>query len=274
MNEHWLGQLIEGAYDAAVDGNWYEWMEWLRRSMGASGGFLARLTQEGEGSASLPIACGSDLCSDLIRTYVAHRGQDPWYQTAQQCTNNVIALDAKLRRQRARSEIATLYEQLECHFHTGVVLSSDNGHFLLTLHRGPCQNDFSPEQLEALGQITRHLRQALALTPFLFERVEARLNQTQLSDPHCPQAVVRANGIPAFINEAMDDFLASSEQPFSYHQGRLAPRQPLLRRLVEQAQRQACQRHASVKVPLGQRHLSVTPLPEQVLPDAALWQIQ
>ncbi|GAA4889048.1 hypothetical protein [Ferrimonas pelagia] len=275
MNEQWLGQLIEGAYDAAVDGLWYEWLDWLRRSLGASGGVLAHLGTAGLPVKSLPIACGSDLCSNLVGTYVERRSQDPWYRQARRQRNNVVLLDARTRRARARGELSGVFEGWKCHYHTGAVLSSEQGHYLLSLHREPGQSDFNAEQIRMLDQINQHLRQALALTPFLYERVEQRLHRCRLDEREQPQAVVRENGVPAFVNDAMAAYLRGQGHAFRFHHGRLCGRKPLLDRLLQQAQQQACQGQTGVcRLPLEHGALSVSPLPEEVLPRAALWQIQ
>ncbi|WP_298444163.1 hypothetical protein [uncultured Ferrimonas sp.] len=270
MTEQWMGEVIEGAFDAAVDGSWYQWLDFLRHSMGASGGMLAHLGQP----SALPIACGSDICGTAVNRYLTHRRQDPWYCLANSQPNQVTVLDGPMRLRRAHSDVADLCQQLQSHFHTGSVLSSDTGNILLTLHRGPDQCDFDPKQLQALSQVIGHLRSALAITPLLFERVQQRLSAAQLADQQHPQAVVRANGIPAFVNDRMRDYLQRQRHPFQYHQGRLGSSFPMLTRLIDQAQRRACSSYQRTsRVPLGDGLLQVTPLPESVLADAALWHI-
>ncbi len=278
MNEERLGQLIDGAYDAAVEGQWYEWLEQLRQQMSAAGGVLAHLGSAGIPVRTLPIACGGDLAPELVDTYLERRSQDPWYQQVRRQRNNVITLNARMRRQRACSELAELYQDLNCHYHTGAVLSGDHGHFLLALYRAPGQQDFCAEQQRILTSLNRHLRQAMALTPMLFELVQGRLLADKLNDTQVPQAVVRANGVPAFVNEAMASYLRRRDQPFHFHRGRLGGRQPFLDRLLARTQSQLC--HAprpareEVRIPLGPQDLSLRPLPPQVLEGATLWQIR
>ncbi|GAA5189158.1 hypothetical protein GCM10025772_10890 [Ferrimonas gelatinilytica] len=278
MNEERLGQLIEGAYDAAVEGQWYEWLEQLRQQMSAAGGMLAHLGSAGIPVRSLPVACGGDLVPELVHSYLERRRQDPWYCQVRRQRNNVITLDARMRRLRARSALADLYQGLNCHYHTGAVLSGGHGHFLLALHRAPGQEDFGAEQQQMLSCINQHLRQAMALTPMLFELVQGRLLADKLNDTQVPQAVVRANGVPAFVNEAMANYLRGQGQPFRFHRGKLGGRQPFLDRLIERAQNRLCQSGVAacqaVTIPLGQQDLSLMPLPPQVLEGATLWQIR
>ncbi|MBY5990863.1 hypothetical protein [Ferrimonas balearica] len=279
MGDEWLGQVIEGAYDAAVEGGWYDWLNGLRRSLGGSGAVLALLTKGSEAYRALPIACGDpSLSTGRLQHYLSLRHSDPWYQQARRQRNQVVILDEALRRCRADTELSTLFGDIDCHYSVGSILSTDHGHHLLGLYRGAEQSDFCPGQLKAIELVSRHLRQAMALTPFLHERIASRLADSRLSHPECPQAVVRANGTLAFANAAMEHYLCDRHTQLKFRRGRLGARQPLLQRLLDRAQTQACQTELTHcqqgRLPLGSDTVTITPVPQSVLPGAALWQIQ
>ncbi|QIZ77148.1 hypothetical protein [Ferrimonas lipolytica] len=270
MTEENIGALIEGAYDAAIDGCWYEWLEQLRLQMGACGGFLAHMW----GTTTLPIACGDDIHRNHLERYLSVRNNDPWYQTASNQHNRLVSVDEQLSQQRIQSNIEGLWLNLQSHFHIGSVLSNTSGESILTLHRRPQLGDFSPEQLESLSLLIEHLRSALALTQLLFEQVEQRLQQQGLLNAAIPQAVVRANGIPAYMNHAMKSYLSQATN-IVLRQGRMETAEPMVNRLIQQAQLRACdERRRESRLPLDGLQLMLSPLDETVLANAALWQIQ
>lgn len=279
MGDEWLGQIIEGAYDAAVEGGWYDWLNTLRRALGGAGAVLAMLPRRSAAHRTLPIACGDPgLSTDRVQFYLSQRGADPWYRHARRCRNQVVQLDEQLRRHRQESTLAELFHVLDCHYSVGSILSTDHGHHLLGLYRCQGQSDFCAQQLLAIEQITRHLRQAMALTPFLHERIGARLDACQLNNQSTPQAVVRANGTLAYANAAMENYLCDAGNPLRFKRGRLGARQPLLQRMLERTQAMACQGklpdRLGSRLPLGPDQVTITPTPDSVLSGSALWQIQ
>ncbi|MBY6186707.1 hypothetical protein KUV89_08755 [Marinobacter hydrocarbonoclasticus] len=279
MGDEWLGQIIEGAYDAAVEGSWYDWLNSLRRALGGAGAVLALLPRHSAASRSLPIACGDpQLSTHMVQHYLRQRGADPWYRVAKRQRNQVVILDEQLRRNRQESSLAGLFQSLDCHYSVGSVLSTEHGHHLLGLYRCQGQNDFCAQQLRAIDQIARHLRQAMALTPFLHERIGARLHNSALIRNDLPQAVVRANGTLAYTNAAMEEYLSEQHSLLRFRKGCLGARQPLLQRMLERTQAMACNGSLNGqpgnRLPLGEDQMTIIPTPESVLPGAALWQIE
>ncbi|ADN75393.1 hypothetical protein Fbal_1184 [Ferrimonas balearica DSM 9799] len=279
MGDEWLGHIIEGAYDAAVEGGWYDWLNSLRRALGGTGAVLALLPRHSAAHRALPIACGDKtLSTGAVQHYLSQRGVDPWYQQARRQRNQVVQLDESLRRDRLDSPLAELFRTLDCHYSVGSILSTEHGHHLLGLYRCQGQSDFCRQQLRAVEQIALHLRQAMALTPFLHERIGARLDASHLASEAQPQAVVRANGTLAYANAAMEHYLCDAQTPLRFRRGRLGARQPLLQRMLERTQAAACQGQLAERLggrlPLGSDQVTIMPTPESVLAGAALWQIQ
>ncbi len=279
MGDEWLGQIIEGAYDAAVEGGWYDWLNTFRRALGGAGAVLALLPRRSAAHRALPIACGDPVLStDRVQRYLSQRGADPWYRCARHHRNRVVLLDEQLRRHRQASPLAEVFRALDCYYSVGAILSTEHGHHLLGLYRCQGQSDFCAQHLRAVEQIALHLRQAMALTPFLHERIGARLDASHLICQSAPQAVVRANGTLAYANAAMENYLCDAANPLRFQRGRLGARQPLLQRMLERTQAQAClgslPDRLGGRLPLGPDLVTITPAPDSVLPGSALWQIQ
>ncbi|WP_156904861.1 hypothetical protein [Ferrimonas senticii] len=108
MDEHVVGDIIEGAFDAAIDGNWYQWLEQLRRHLGASGGFLVDLGCD----YSMPIACGSDVDPGIINSYLSQRQHDPWYWQVHNLPNQVMRLEGLVRQRRAKPRLPNCARRL------------------------------------------------------------------------------------------------------------------------------------------------------------------
>ncbi|WP_035387213.1 hypothetical protein [Ferrimonas senticii] len=147
---------------------------------------------------------------------------------------------------------------------------------LLALHRGAEQQDFDQRQLDSLTQVVGHLRRALGLTQLLAEQVSQRLKRLNLSPPLTAgaigQAVVRANGVPAYVDPALRQALAEQSQ-LHFQQGQLSASNRLLAKRIAYAQHQACSANKSSEIRLDGATLSIAPVAEQVLANASLWRL-
>ncbi|TKB49059.1 hypothetical protein FCL40_10490 [Ferrimonas sediminicola] len=275
MDDDVLIDLIEQAYDCAIDGQWNSLLERISPAFGGSKVLLSSVRQPGNGSH---LVCTTHGMDDLLHGYLDQIHLDPCFQVVSQRPDEALCMSPRMKQRLDTSPVSHWYRRMEADHAIGRIYPGSESAALFAMNRTALQSQYSPREQAGFGVLSAHVGGAVRSALALADQVHQRLSQWQADrvNNDAALAIVRANGSPVFMSQAMEQLLERGG-PFRWHKGGLKLKDPWHDLILARAHQLAVNTKVSCRfgssIPVAEQRMQVVPLSDSVYENAALWLI-
>ncbi|TKB53978.1 hypothetical protein [Ferrimonas aestuarii] len=275
MDDDKLFDLIEQAYDCAVDGQWYALLENVSSAFSDSKAFVGASRKSSSGQQLL---CGTHDLDSLLPGYMKEIHLDPCAAHALKVPHKPLLLNNELKAEVEQSPVHKWYRQMEVDFAMGRVLPQPKTSAVFGVNRSARQCQFTQAEYEAFDLLSGHMGMVLKSAHTLGDLVRERVSQWQAEHVkgNPAIAIVRKNGSPVYISAKMER-LVDGTGPFKWQQGAMTLENALEAKRLQQAHDNAISGAVRTRlgssIPVADQRLQVIPLSAAVYENASLWLI-
>ncbi|WP_417347782.1 hypothetical protein [Ferrimonas sp.] len=275
MDDDVLFDLIEQAYDSAIDGQWNGLLDRISPAFGGSKVFLSATREPEQGQHMI---CTTHGLEDLLQGYMRQIHLDPCFQVVMQRPDEALCMSDRIKPRLEASPVYRWYREMEADHAIGRVYPVKELSALFAINRTARQRQYNAGEQAGFSVLSSHVGGAVRTARALADQVHQRLCQWDADKVNndAALAIVRADGSPVFISRAMEQLL-ESDGPLRWFRGCLKLKDPwhdlILARAHLLAVNTKVTRRFGSSIPVGERRMQVIPLSASVYENASLWLI-